>query len=45
MYLKACINGVRTPEQHSNLPVTPEQLAAEALASHQAGADRACRSG
>ena len=37
-YLKACINGARTPDQHPNLPVTPEQLAAAALASHQAGA-------
>jgi uncharacterized protein (DUF849 family) len=38
IYVKACINGARTPDQHSNLPVTPEQLAAEALAAHQAGA-------
>jgi uncharacterized protein (DUF849 family) len=38
IYVKACINGARTPDQHSNLPVTPEQLAAEALAVHQAGA-------
>jgi uncharacterized protein (DUF849 family) len=37
-YLKACINGARTPDQHPNLPVTAEQLAAEALAVHQAGA-------
>ena len=37
-YLKACINGARTPDQHPNLPVTPEQLAAEAVAAHQAGA-------
>ena len=38
IYVKACINGPRTPDQHSNVPVTPEQLAAEALAVHQAGA-------
>ena len=38
IYVKACINGARTPEEHPNLPVTPEQLAAEALAAHQAGA-------
>ena len=37
-YLKACINGARTPEEHPNLPVTPEQLAAEAVAAHRAGA-------
>jgi uncharacterized protein (DUF849 family) len=38
-YVKACINGARTPDQHPNLPVTPEQLAAQALAVHQAGAN------
>jgi uncharacterized protein (DUF849 family) len=38
IYLKACINGARTPEAHPNLPVTPEQLAAEAVAAHRAGA-------
>ncbi len=37
-YLKACVNGARTPDQHSALPVTPEQLAAAAVAVHQAGA-------
>jgi uncharacterized protein (DUF849 family) len=37
-YVKACINGARTPDQHPNLPVTPEQLATEALAAHRAGA-------
>lgn len=37
-YLKACINGARTPDQHPNLPVTPEQLAGAAVAAHQAGA-------
>ncbi|MBV8930795.1 MAG: 3-keto-5-aminohexanoate cleavage protein, partial [Mycobacteriaceae bacterium] len=38
IYVKACINGVRTPDQHSGVPVGPEQLAAEALAAHRAGA-------
>ncbi|MDT5397306.1 MAG: hypothetical protein QOK33_537 [Mycobacterium sp.] len=38
IYVKACINGARTPDQHPNLPVTPEQLAAAAVAAHQAGA-------
>jgi uncharacterized protein (DUF849 family) len=38
IYVKACINGARTPDQHPNLPVTPEQLAAEAVAAHTAGA-------
>jgi uncharacterized protein (DUF849 family) len=37
-YVKACINGARTPDEHPGLPVSPEQLAAEALAAHQAGA-------
>ena len=37
-YVKACINGARTPDQHPNLPVTPDQLAAAAVAAHQAGA-------
>lgn len=38
IYLKACINGARTPDQHPALPVTPDQLAAEAVAAHAAGA-------
>ncbi|WP_370330060.1 3-keto-5-aminohexanoate cleavage protein [Mycolicibacterium hippocampi] len=38
IYVKACINGARTPDQHPALPVTPEQLAAEAVAAHAAGA-------
>jgi uncharacterized protein (DUF849 family) len=38
IYVKACINGARTPDQHPNLPVAPEQLAAEAVAVHGAGA-------
>jgi uncharacterized protein (DUF849 family) len=38
IYVKACINGARTPDQHPNLPVAPEQLAAGAVAAHGAGA-------
>ncbi|GLP73839.1 hypothetical protein TUM20983_09490 [Mycobacterium antarcticum] len=38
IYVKACINGARTPDQHPNLPVTPEELAAAAAAAHEAGA-------
>ena len=38
IYVKACINGARTPDQHPHLPVTPDELAAAALAAHQAGA-------
>ncbi len=38
IYVKACINGARTPEAHPNLPVSPKQLAAGAVAVHQAGA-------
>ena len=37
-YVKACINGARTPDQHPDLPVTAEQLADDALAAHRAGA-------
>jgi uncharacterized protein (DUF849 family) len=38
IYVKACINGARTPDQHPNLPVTPEELADAALSAHHAGA-------
>lgn len=38
IYVKACINGARTPEAHPNLPVSPEQLATAAVAAHGAGA-------
>ena len=38
IYVKACINGARTPDQHPGLPVGPEALAAAAVAAHQAGA-------
>jgi uncharacterized protein (DUF849 family) len=37
-YLKACINGARTPDQHPGLPVSPQQLADAAVAAHGAGA-------
>lgn len=37
-YVKACINGARTPDQHPGLPVSPEQLAQAAAAAHGAGA-------
>jgi len=37
-YVKACINGARTPDQHPGLPVTPQQLAEAAVAAHGAGA-------
>ena len=38
VYVKACINGARTPDQHFGLPVSPGQLAAAAVQAHQAGA-------
>lgn len=38
VYVKACINGARTPDQHPGLPVTPAQLAAAAVQAHRAGA-------
>ncbi len=37
-YVKACVNGARTPAEHPDLPVTPQQLAAAAVAAHEAGA-------
>lgn len=37
-YVKACINGARTPDQHPELPVSPQQLADAAVAAHAAGA-------
>ncbi|MCV7280716.1 3-keto-5-aminohexanoate cleavage protein [Mycolicibacterium flavescens] len=37
-YVKACINGARTPEQHPGLPITPDQLAVAAADVHRAGA-------
>ncbi|CAN5267728.1 3-keto-5-aminohexanoate cleavage protein [soil metagenome] len=38
IFVEAAINGARTPDAHPNLPVTPEQLATEAVAAHEAGA-------
>jgi len=38
IYIKACINGARTPDQHPHLPVSPAQLAAAAVQAHEAGA-------
>ncbi len=38
IYVKACINGARTPDQHPNLPVAPEELAAAAVSAREAGA-------
>jgi uncharacterized protein (DUF849 family) len=38
IYVKACINGARTPDQHPNLPVTPDQLATAAIEAHRSGA-------
>lgn len=37
--LQAALNGRRTPAEHPALPITPEQLAADALAVRAAGAD------
>lgn len=37
-YIEACINGARTPDQHAGLPVTPDELAAAAVAAIAAGA-------
>lgn len=37
-FIEACINGARTPDQHAGLPVTPDELAAAAVAAHAAGA-------
>lgn len=37
-FVKACINGARTPDQHPGLPVSPQQLADAAVAAHGAGA-------
>jgi uncharacterized protein (DUF849 family) len=36
--IQACLNGTRRPEEHPALPVTPEQLAADARAVVDAGA-------
>lgn len=39
MFLKACLNGNRTPADHPALPVTPAALAADARRAVAAGAD------
>jgi uncharacterized protein (DUF849 family) len=38
MLIKAAINGLRTPQEHPFIPVTPEQQAAESAAAIAAGA-------
>lgn len=37
--LQACLNGGRTKAAHPNIPITPEDLAADAIAVRAAGAD------
>ena len=39
MFLKACLNGSRSPADHPALPFTPAQLAADARRAVEAGAD------
>ncbi|MFI7465402.1 3-keto-5-aminohexanoate cleavage protein [Nonomuraea sp. NPDC049646] len=38
MFIKACLNGSRTAGEHPRLPLTPAELAADALAVRRAGA-------
>lgn len=38
MLIQACVNGSRTSGEHPSLPVTPEQIAREAVALKRAGA-------
>ena len=38
MIVQACLNGAREPGFHSRLPLTPEAMAADAVACLQAGA-------
>lgn len=38
MFVKACLNGARRPGEHPSLPVTPAELAADAVAVRAAGA-------
>ena len=38
MLLKACLNGTRLPHEHPALPITPQQLAADAVACRAADA-------
>lgn len=37
--LQACLNGVRRPDQHPAIPVTPDEIAAAATAAVAAGAE------
>ena len=39
MFLKACLNGPRSPREHPGVPVTPEQIAAAARDVRRAGVD------
>lgn len=39
MFLKACLNGPRSPRDHSAVPVTPDEIAADARAVLVAGVD------
>lgn len=39
VFLKACLNGARTPDEHRALPVTAHQVALNVTAVLQAGAD------
>ncbi len=38
MFIKACLNGARRPSENPAIPVTPDQIAAEAVAAAAAGA-------
>src|SRR3954451_2679174 len=38
MFLQACLNGTRAPEEHERLPVTPAELARDAREVGEAGA-------
>ena len=38
MWIKACLNGTRRPVENPAIPITPEQIAAEAVAAAAAGA-------
>lgn len=38
MWIKACLNGARRPVENPAIPITPEQIAAEAVAAAAAGA-------
>ncbi|MER6579665.1 3-keto-5-aminohexanoate cleavage protein, partial [Nonomuraea sp. NPDC001023] len=38
MFIKACLNGSRAADEHPRLPLTPAELAADAVAVRRAGA-------